>query len=265
MSAGAVRAFLPQLRRLDADLPVPVGRRVQVLRELEADLEAFAEHLERSGVPAAEARRRALEALVPAGTALDELGRVHASPYRRLARVLGEARVRAAERSALILVTGAVLIWETQALLDATLFQGASPFVWVVAALATGMFVLALSRAFRLWIRGDDEAVGRGSAGLLAGAVTIVFVGVGGSLIELYRFAGIVSAAPELYGALALDWLLRVAFLLALSLMVALATALAWFVMAQWCALVSHRRGEFLGLSPDPRRFHPSTEVPSDG
>lgn len=262
MSAGAVRAFLPQLRRLDADLPVPVRRRIQVLRELEADLEAFAAHLEGSGVSAPEARRRALEALVPEGAALHELARVHASPYHRLARSLGEGRVRVAERSALIFATGAVLIWQTEALLDAALFQGASPFVWVVAALGTALFAATVALAFQLWVRGDDEAVRRGSGGLLGGAAAVLLVGLGGSLVELYRFADLLEGAPELFAPLAPTWLLQVALLLTLALIVALAVALAWFVMAQWCALLAGRRGEVLGLRPG--HLNPLIEDTSD-
>ncbi len=74
MNAPAVRMFAPVLQQVERGLALPIPDRVRILRELEYDLEALYDQLLQEGLSEAEARRHALQALVPdSGTLL--LGR----------------------------------------------------------------------------------------------------------------------------------------------------------------------------------------------
>ena len=117
MTTDAVRSFLPILREVERELSVPIPERVRILRELEFDLEGLRSRFMAQGLPAEEARVRALEALVPDGTALEELGRLHAPTYLRITRHLSENRLRIIERSALALSTTSVILGGTLVLL----------------------------------------------------------------------------------------------------------------------------------------------------
>jgi hypothetical protein len=77
-------------------------------------------------------------------------------------------------------------------------------------------------------------------------------VGTVGVLLDTYRLAATLEGAPDLAGPLAAEWLIRNCVLLAVSILLALAGALAWFVIRQWLALVSGARAEVLGLHPPP-------------
>ena len=144
MTARAARAFLPTLRKVERQLSMPVPARVRILRELEYDLEEFRSQLEAEGLPAEDARARSLDALVPDGGALRELGRLHTPLYRRLTGHLAEARVRLLERSALAILTISVLVAETWLLLKADLFSDPSPYLWPVLGLGAMMSRLCL-------------------------------------------------------------------------------------------------------------------------
>jgi hypothetical protein len=174
MSAFTAGAFAPELREVERGLALPIPARVRILQELESDLEELMDRLVDEGSPPEEARRLALEALVPNTETLEALGSLHSPLYRRLTRHLSTGRVRKAERSALGLSTAAVLLVQTGTLLRANLLQDPSPFL--VPVLLAGAFLSALVfwKAFRFWIKKDHVSPGRGLGAILGISGTIL-------------------------------------------------------------------------------------------
>lgn len=248
MSSRAARGFLPVLRELDRELPVPLPDRVRILRELEYDLEQLRDGLVARGVNPDEARRRALEALLPDRLSRHELGRVHAPLYRRLTQSIDEHRLRLVERSALALATATVLLAETLVLLRVDLLNDPSPFLWPVIGLGACLFAVCVAEVFALWIKRDHRRPERRLGAILGVSGAILAAGIVGSIVDFYRLAGILEGAPGLEGALASRWLVRDAALLSVSILLSLAGGLVWFVLVQWVALVSGARREVLGL-----------------
>ena len=95
---AAPRVFLPTLREVERQLPVPLPRKVRILRELEFDLEEMHARFLAQGLAPAAARARALEVLVPDPATLDALGHVHMPLYRRATRHMADDRLRLFER-----------------------------------------------------------------------------------------------------------------------------------------------------------------------
>ncbi|HZD04817.1 MAG TPA: hypothetical protein VE173_07860 [Longimicrobiales bacterium] len=248
--AGSSRAFLPDLRRIEADLPMPLPDRVRILRELEYDLEQLRDGLVSRGMAMDEARRRALEALLPGRTALGELGRLHTPLYRRVTRSLGVHRLRVAERSALALATASVLFVEAAILVQEDLFEDPSPFLWPVLGMGAVLFAACAAKGFQLWIKRDHRRPERRLGAILGLSGVILVTGICGAVADLYRLAGILEAEPSLAGILTLHWLVRSCVLLSVSLLISLAGSLAWFVLTRWVWLVSGARREVLGLDP---------------
>ncbi len=184
MTAGAARVFLPTLREVERELAVPIPDRVRLLRELEFDLEELRGRFEAEGMPADEARARALEVLVPDKGTLRELGWVHSPLYRRLTRHFSDTRLRIVERAALALSTAAVLLVGSRVLLRTDLLGDPSPFVWPVLGLGGLLFAVILAKGFSVWVKGDHRSSGDGLRGIYALAGTTLAVGVGGTLID---------------------------------------------------------------------------------
>lgn len=260
MSAGAVRPFLPALRRLEARLSVPVTRRVRLLRELEYDLEELTARFVDQGMPQPEAQARALDALLPDGDALQELGGLHESLYRRFGRRFGPTRLRGIERGALAAATAVVLAAEAAALLRADLLAHASPFLWVVLGFGAALFALAATSAFSLWVRKDPDVLERGPRGLLAGSALTLMAGFVGAYVELSHVLGLLGRNPELVSDVGVAWLIRICTLLSTSLTLALLGALAWFVMHQWLVVLATARARALGFdsSDSPQQDAPT-------
>ena len=250
MSARAARAFLPALRQLDGQLSVPIPERVRILRELEYDLEELRDRFLAQGLTAEEARGRALDALLPDGLALQELGRLHAPFYRRVTRQLSVGRVRVVERSALVVATGSVLLAETFVLLRAELLESPSSFLWPVLGLGGLLIATILASVYELWIARDHRSPGRSLGAIVAVAGAALATGVGGVLVDFYRLAVTLERSPELAGTLLPLWLVRDAALLSVAMLLALAGGLAWFVLTKWVALVSEAHRQVLGLIP---------------
>jgi hypothetical protein len=257
MNVRAQRVFVPTLREVERGLALPIPERLQILRELEYDLQELWGRLVEEGLSQEEARRRALEALVPDTGALGELGRLHTPLYRRWTRNLTAAHLKIAERSALVLATTSVLLAQTITMLRADLLRDPSPFMWPVLAAGALLFALVVAKSFQLWIKGDHGHPERGLGTILALSGMILAMGIGGMIFDLYRLAGVLERAPELAGSLTPVWLVRDSALLSVSIILALAGGLVWLVLSQWVALVSGARRELLGLNVS---FHPQGE-----
>lgn len=244
--AGA-KPFQATLRRLDRDLTVPMPDRLRILRELEFDLEALSDEIEARGMPAAEARARALDALVPDGATLRELDRLHAPHYRRLTGHFSPGRLRTIERSALALVTAVVLLTETFLLLRVDWFRHASPFLWPVLGLGALLFAAIATQSFRLWVKHDHQDAAASFRVILFLSGLTLATSIFGALADFFRLAGVLEAEPGLAGSLLPEWLAGSCILLSFSLLSALAGGLAWFIPAHRLALVSGAHAELLG------------------
>lgn len=253
MSASATRTFLPTLRRLDGELAVPLPDRLSILRELEGDLEQLTRTLVSQGHREEDAHTMALEALVPEGSTLGELSRIHASAYTRLTRRLGGPRLQAMERTTLVVATTGVLAFETAALFGTELRHDPSPFLWPVLALSGLLFAAIAAKGFGLWIKRDHRDPGRGIGRILALSGVVLATGFGGSLTDLYVLAGLLERAPEMTTTLVLQWLTQDSVLLSVSILAALAGGLTWFVLTQWLTALTAARDEVLGLHLTPK------------
>lgn len=254
MNAGAVRVFLPTLKALDRELPLPIPERVRILRELEFDLEELRARLESDGHPPEEARRQALEALVPAGSALAELGHVHAPLYKILTENLRQDRLRAIERSLLAGATGGVLAFSTIGLAGTDVLARPSPFLWPVLALGGALFAAIAAKAFRLWVKKDHRRPSEGLAVILALSGSALTMGLAGTLIDFYLLAASLEADPTHSIVRTTEWLVRDAALLSISIVLALAGGSTWFVLTQWLTAVTDARRNLLGLKSHKSR-----------
>jgi hypothetical protein len=249
VSTPASRAFLPALRDVGRDLSLPLRERVHILRELACDLDAFQGRLLAEGLSADEARRRAVEALVPDGDTVAELNRLHMPMYGRITRRVAQERLRLLERWGLAAATLFVLLGETLGLTRVRLLGDPSAFLWPVLGLGALMLGVVVANGFQLWIKGDHRPPERSLPGILALAGVTVGVGVSGAVVDLYALAGALERAPELALALATAWLVRDATLVAVSVLLALAGGLAWFVLSQWLARTTGAYRDVLGVT----------------
>ncbi len=248
MSTAATRRFLPVLRTLERELTAPIPERLRILRELEHDLEGLRERYIATGLTPAEAEARALEALVPDGGSLRELGRLHAPLYQRLTEGVAERRLRLGERSIFALATASVLVLETLAVLRSDFLGDPSPFLWAVLVLGGVLGALVVGKAFEVWIKRDHRTPDRGLGAIVGVSVLALVVGGVGAFVDVYGLAATLERAPELSGQLLVPTLLRVCALVAVAILVAAAGALTWFVLTHWLGAVKAARRDVLGL-----------------
>lgn len=253
MSPTKERGFAPVLREVESGMALPLPDRIRILRELEYDLEELWGRFVAEGVPDDEARRRALDALVPDAGSLVELDHLHAPLYRRLTQRFPSSQLRLAERTALGVAVAAVLGVQTATLLRVDLLRDPSPFLWPVLVAGGFLFALVLAKGFQLWIKGDHTQPTRGLGSILVAAGIVLSLGIGGTIFDLFRLAVVLEQTPELAEALVPLWLFRSSALLSVAILLALAGGLAWFILSQWVALVRRAHREVLGLNRPAR------------
>jgi hypothetical protein len=248
------RTFLPALREVDQVLTAPVTDKVRILYELEDDLESLRGLLLAQGLSAADARERAMATLLPDGPSLAALDEVHQPLYRRITRHLSEVRLRLVERALLAVAMGSVLLAEAFALLRVDVLARPSPFLWPVLGLGAVLAGTMGVTVFRVWIK-QEVGAGWGTRPIAALAGAILAVGLGGTLADSYQLAATLQASPELAGPLTFDWLFRDGVLIAVSLLLAMAGGLAWFVLTAWATEVIHAHRSALGITHPKARF----------
>lgn len=259
--------FRDGLRDVANRLSLPLTTRLRILRELQADHADTVARLMERGIPEAEARHRARTALLPDGETLAALERLHQPLYRRLTRNVENHRLQQLERWALLGTTAVVVALGVSALLRVDLFAAPSPFLWPVLGLASVGFSAVVAKAFDLWVRGEHDSPGRGLWMIPLTGGCALWTGLQGVLWDAFRLAGRLQAGSSDPVALTTRWLIRDGGLLAVSILVGLASVVAWYVLAQWAAIVEDDRRAVLGpdTAPlqDPSSPTSATSIPA--
>lgn len=249
-------SFDAELRGVAERLDLPQPMRSRILLELRADLEDLSSALRSEGVADDEARRRAVEALVPSSEALGELRWLHRPLYQRLVDRFSERGRHRLERLLIVAFTGvlALLGWRVATVGD--LFHDPSP--WLVPVAVLGMVALGVGivRLFVLHVKKDHTADGlaRGRAALPFLAVAVMVLGLAGAAVDLYGVAGALEANPAMQLAYLLRWLRQDMAMLSLSLLLGSVVGVLWLGSEVRVAGIRQAEVEALGITNHPER-----------
>ena len=231
------------------DLPEPV--RSRALLELRSDLEDMAAALEARGLGAEEARRRALEALLPGREAEAEWGRVHRPLYQRLVDRFSARGRHRLERLLLAVVAATYLGGGVLALSGFDLLGSPSPWLWPVLALSGLMVLVGVTKLFQLFVAGAHgrARLHRGLGLLLGLAGATLLVAFAGVAVDLYAVAGRLQGEASSPMAEVLSWLRSEAVLLSVALVSASAGGLVWLAASVRIAAIEQAEAAALGFS----------------
>jgi len=251
------------LAAVSGRISAPLPAKTRFLRELAADLHELTARLQAEGVPEDEARRRAVEHLVPDAETARRLERLYASWYVRATSRWSAGRLRRIERLLLALCFLGVLVVETRALSAADLLAYRSPFLWPVLGAGALTVTAVLVKAFQLWVKADHVDLRRGLRLLPVLSVLPCAIALLGISVDGVTVAATLERAPELAGTLLLRSLIQDTALLAVSLLFFLFGALGWLVASQWVAVQEDAYRNALSLegvaSPEGTRSPAST------
>ena len=106
-----------------------------------------------------------------------------------------------------------------------------------------------LTKGFRVLVRGDDLDSGDpGLRPILFLAAAVLATGVSGAFLDFIHLAATLEAAPDPTGQQALVAFVSISALLSVSLLVAMAGGLCWFVLTQWLSFHAGARAQLLGV-----------------
>lgn len=237
---------------------LPLDVRTRLGRELAADLQGAYDVLLARGWSQDRALARARELVLPDDDALHRLAGVHRPLYDRLAERFSPHAVRRGERAAVVAVAAVTLAMLAGLLLPAGIFVHPSPFLLPVLACGSLGVAAVAAKAFHLFAKrpSDGRALRLGLATpLVAGGFTVL-TGLGGALVDTYRFAAAVGEAAPTDLLPVVVFVGSTAVLLAVALGLALAGALGWFLLLQWIVGIEADAALFTSL---PGRFEESS------
>jgi len=223
------------LPRLERGLRLHPRKRLVLLEELIADLDALEDELASRGIPRGAARAAAIRRLVPGPAAVRELEAAGAA-YRRLAGGAREAFVRVAERVAIAGVSAFTLVALGLAVARLGLHGWAGGFAWAMVGAIAVIVANTVAVAVGLWVREDLRAADRRTAWHVQLGLILVAVSLGGlgATVLAYEAAGRIAASPDVPVAFGL--------IRDVSLLASLGTGAAIIGLSGWLALTPSLR-----------------------
>ena len=231
-----------------------------------ADLEDVFEYYRAAGMGDDEAARRAEEKVIGSGGMLHRLAEMHRAPFVDWPRS-GAGRLGSRGDIALLcLGVAPVLVGAALIALPQILGNAASPFFWLVAASGAGILGIAAVRIRKLFFEPDAswKDLRKGLAPLLllaavAPAAGLLALAKSLHALSILHVSGTSDAALHLT---MWDSLARDGALLAMGLLLGVAGALVWFVLANRAATLEEVEvAELLGEAAPRRRVQGAAEV----
>jgi hypothetical protein len=213
------------------DLPQPL--KSNVLLELAADLEDLFVHYRDQGNDEEESIRMVEERFRASDEVLLQLTRVHRSAVQRWLERFSDRTRTLWEKILLFLIVVLTLAAAGMQLAGTTLFRDTGRFIWPLAVIASVAFALTLAKVYQLYIRKDHHVrrLRDGLPALLFLAVAGLFVGCFGVVWELFSVMSL-AGRGEMHPAIPFNqWVFESTATLIASLLVTIATALAWFLI----------------------------------
>lgn len=176
------------LAGVERELKVPPRRRLDLIEEVEGDVRGLQAVLERRGHSPAQARRVALQQLVPGGEALDRLEARHAPRPRRWVRAADwlDHAVRVGVGAAATLAGAAAFTLAASGSSGVSTANGGAAGTGLTAVLVWSQVLLAALlaanltwTAARLWIHGDLRPAGRRLLWARQGGLIVAAVALG--------------------------------------------------------------------------------------
>jgi hypothetical protein len=244
-----MKRFARVLSEAHDQLNIPEPSRTRVLLEMSADLEdSYQFHLSQ-GCDEAEATRRAEEAFGTSEEALKHLTRIHESGLGGMQNRLSGQIGRLWEKLLLVLIVAFEIFAAVKIVSHEAFFMFLSPFLWPIAGLALAALALTAWKLYQIFLRPDSDVreirSGLGALLFFAGA-SVAVTGLG-FLFHIQRFFRLnYELAPESLFMNFAGWMATISFMMILGLLLAMLTALIWFVLINLAARSERREVEEL-------------------
>lgn len=227
-----MKQFTPLLKSISERLDLPQPRKSRILLEIGADLEDLFNFYCTKGFSETEAMLKAEEKFAVSDEALSQLVQIHESVFRRFMDKLSEQAKTRWERILLIVILLFIAAFSSKQILTVQFFQQASKFIWLVVGISLGAAILSIAKFYNLYLKKDHHVkkLRKGLPILLFLGGGSLIVGTYGFFIELHFSASRIIIHPERTFFFTMDWLAKSCALVVFSLVVALFTALIWFI-----------------------------------
>ena len=242
-----MKRFAPILEELNQKLDLPQPQKSRIILEIAYDLEEAYNAYRQQGLSHGEAFAKAQEKFAVNDASLAELVRIHQAPFKRWANQLSQRTLRRWERITLLLILLFISALSAQTILQTPFMQRTSPWAWPILAIFAAIVALALAKFYQLYIKKDHKIhrLRKGLPLLLFLALASLFLGILGYFVELVAgnhssllfetqlFFIISSHAPGIGLALheAVQWMLKTASLILISMFATMVASLLWFVL----------------------------------
>lgn len=243
-----MKRFTEILRQTNERLDLPQPIKSRIILEMAADLEDLYQFHRNRGLDESDALREAKDAFNLSPGALEQLVEIHTTPFRRFLDRLSAQAQTFWERIflALLLVFFAVFIGPS--LLRSEMLVHAGVFLWPIAGTTFAALYLATRKIYDLYIKKDHRVrpLRRGLTLLIALAGVDVVIGIQGFIFLVHSsFTLFLITTGPMNQDLG-KWMIQSSATAVVSLLVAIITAVIWFVLANKVAAIERAEVVYL-------------------
>jgi len=239
-----MKRFARVLGEAHDQLKIPEPSRTRVLLEMASDLEdSYQFHLSQ-GCDETEATHRAEEAFGTSEEALKHLTRIHESGLGGMQNRLSGQIGRPWEKVLLLAIVAFEILAAAKIVSHEAFSMFLSPFTWPIAGIALAALAFTAWKLYQIFVNSgpDVRQIRSGLGVLLFFAGASLAVTWCGFLFHIQRFFRLnYETAPESLFMNFAGWMATISFMMTLGLLVAMLTALIWFVLFS-LAVRSERR-----------------------
>jgi hypothetical protein len=225
--------FTGLLAQINQKLDLPQPTKSRILLEIASDLDDMYQIFVHQGLSEREAAAKVQDQYVISDEVLEELVQIHESAFRKLLGKLSEQAQTRWERVVLFAVILFVCGATGNAIFSTRLFEQASGFIWPILGISLGAVIISVRQFFKLYIKKDHNLrrLRDGLSYLLLLSMASLLTGFYGVSVEMYRSTKLIIADVDMTISQIVQWGISCSAMLMVSLLVAIATALVWFVL----------------------------------
>ncbi|MBN2185643.1 MAG: hypothetical protein JW746_09975 [Candidatus Krumholzibacteriota bacterium] len=228
-----MKRFRRVLKEINRKLDLPQQEKSRILLEIGSDLEDMYQLYLAQGYTDQEAIERAEEKFDISDDALEELVRIHQTIFARLLSRLSEQAQSRWEKALMVTILLLIALLSGQHLFSTGFFGRTGSFIWPLAAISIIAGMLTIRHTYMIYLK-KDHRTGRLRGGLIwfpALGIGSLMAGIFGSSVETMRMVRAVAADLDTTHLKIVQCAIKGSSMMILSLLVAIASSLIWFIL----------------------------------
>ena len=254
--------FKTVLREINDNLDLPQPTKSRIILEIAADLNDAFNMYKQQGLDDKEASLKAKTTFKLNKKNLNDLIKIHQTPFRKWFDQLSERGQNMLERTIFSIIMILVVISGFYTAFASKIVLEVSSFIWIIFVVFLVALTLFILKVYHIYIKRDHtlEKIKRGVSGLLILSASVIILCVIGYFLELFRFGNYAHILetkmiyllyttdpvfPQIFWEM-IDWMITSSAFIMTSMLFSILIAFMWFILMNKISKIESAEAEVL-------------------